>query len=181
MRSAFPLFCGALLLALSSCSYELSPYTSHVQNEANLNAEQLRQVQFYLSDDIVLFRNLSNSETQIAGGEIKIVDGQKVEQIVIPSGTPGIVTSSDGDVLLVSFDEDGSVLRFGPNKDYGGRYTLMAKQWNGRTGIVDYAGKEFKTTPESIYAYLMINLKKIDNSTVETKNVSGRTIGSDNK
>ncbi len=106
-----------------------------------------------------------------------MIDGRQVEQIVIKSGTPGVIVKAENrDIFQVSFDADGSFLRFGVNKDYNGRYTMMAKRWDGRVGIVDYAGKEYKSTPESIYAYLSVNMKKIDNTSVESREAGGRTI-----
>lgn len=177
MKKLFiPAFAGMLFL-LSACSAYLSPYTSATQSQTNFDEAQLKKVQFYLNGDIVLYRELAASETEITGGEIKIVDGKKVEQFVIKSGTPGVVIKAeDRNTFIVSFDADGSSLRFGANKDYGGKYTLMAKEWEGRVGIVDYAGREFKSTPESIYAYLTVNMEKINNTTVNTKEAGGRTV-----
>jgi len=166
-----------LMLFFASCSYYLSPYTSKIQRETNLSEEQLKKIQFYLEGDIVIYRALGTSETQITGGEIKIVNGEKVEEVVIASGTPGVIIGTqESGKLLVSFESDGSYLLFGPNGDYGGKYTMMAKEWEGRAGIVDYAGKEYKSTPESIYAYLTVNMEEVNNSTVESKQASGRTI-----
>lgn len=175
MKTIFTLGICSLFL-FSSCSYYLSPYTTQVQKQSNLNEEQLKKIQFYLSGDIVLYKALGKSETEISEGSIKIVNGEKVEEFVIASGTPGVVIGMEGDVLKVSFDSDGSYLLFGANSDYGGKYTLMAKQWEGRTGILDYAGKEYKATPESIYAFLTLNLEKINSKTVESKHAGGRTI-----
>jgi hypothetical protein len=168
-------FAGMLLF--SSCTAYLTPYTSATQSQTNFGEEQLKKVQFYLEGDITLYRDVSNSETEITSGEIKMVDGKKVEQIVIKSGTPGIIIKAENrDTFLVSFDADGSYLRFGVNTDYVGKYTMMAKKWEGRIGIVDYAGKEYKSTPESIYAYLSVNMEKINNTTVNSKEAGGRTI-----
>ncbi len=175
MRNLFTILTVAVLF--SSCTVYLSPYTSHTQDQTSFNEEQLKKVQFYLEGDITLTRDLSNSETEITSGEIKIVNGQKVEQIIIRSGTPGVVIRAENeDTFIVSFDADGTFLRFGANADYGGKYTLMAKKWDGRAGIVDYGGKEYRSTPESIYAYLTVNMKKINNTTVESKEAGGRTI-----
>ncbi|MFI5171144.1 MAG: hypothetical protein ACHQFW_02080 [Chitinophagales bacterium] len=170
-------FCVAISLLFTSCTYYLSPYTSTTQAQTNFNEDQLKKVQFYLEGDITLYRDFGNSETEITSGEIKIVDGKKVEQIYIASGTPGVVMKAENkDTWLVSFEKDGSFLRFGVNNDYSGKYTLMAKDWDGRVGIIDYAGKEYRSTPESIYAYLAVNMEKINNTTVESKKAEGRTI-----
>ncbi len=177
MKRALLLGFGAATLFLSSCSVYLSPYTSATQSQTNFDEAQLKKVQFYLNGDIILNRELAGSETEISSGEIKIVDGRKVEQIIIKSGTPGVIIKAENrDTFLVSFDADGSYLRFGANSDYGGRYTLMAKEWQGRVGIIEYAGREWKSTTESIYAYLEVNMEKINNTTVNTKEAGGRTI-----
>lgn len=177
MKNAFVLGFAGLTLFFTSCTAYLSPYTSATQSQTNFDETQLKKVQFYLHGDIILNRELAGSETEITSGEIKIVDGRKVEQILIKSGTPGVIVQAENrDTFLVSFDADGSFLRFGANGDYGGRYTLMAKSWEGRTGIIEYAGREWKSTPESIYAYLEVNMEKINNTTVNTKEAGGRTV-----
>ncbi|MBC8048131.1 MAG: hypothetical protein H7Y00_15135 [Fimbriimonadaceae bacterium] len=165
------------ILFLTSCSNYLSPYTSGIQKETNLSVDQLKQIQFYLSHTIVLYRNVSNAETEILNGELKVVNGQQIEEIVIESGTPGVVTGKDDDGnLLVSFDSDGSVLRFGVNKGYSGRYTLMAKDWDGRTGDVDYGNKQYKTSQQSNYSYLMISMKQINDTQIASREATGRSL-----
>ncbi len=177
IMKAITTFSIVLSLFLTSCTINLSPYTSSTQTKTNFNEDQLKKVQFYLEGTITLYRELGTSETEITSGEIQIVNGKKVEQIVIATGTPGVVVKAESkDVFLISFDTDGSYLRFGANSDYSGRYTMMAKSWEGRTGIIEYAGKEYKSTSESIYAYLSVNMKKIDNTSVESKTAGGRTI-----
>ncbi len=167
----------AAILTLGSCSAYLTPYTSATQSKTNFGETELKKVQFYLDGDITLYRDVNSSDLEITSGEIKMIDGRQVEQIVIKSGTPGVIVKAENrDIFQVSFDADGSFLRFGVNKDYNGRYTMMAKRWDGRVGIVDYAGKEYKSTPESIYAYLSVNMKKIDNTSVESREAGGRTI-----
>lgn len=165
-----------MVCLLSACSYELTPYTQSLAKESQLNAEQLKSVQFYVSDDIVLYRYLDNTTTEIAAGTIKIIDGRNAEEIIIASGTPGVVVGVEKDQLLVSFDADNSYLRFAPNPGYGGRYTLMAKDWNGRTGVVDYNDHIYYTSGSGSVAHLAINLEQIDQTSTTTKQVSGRTI-----
>jgi len=167
-------FCTALFF--SSCSDTLSPYTTQVQRSAQLNEEKLKQIQFYISDEIVLQRNLSGSETTISGGTVKMVNGREVEEIIIPSGTPGIVIGSSGNLLHVSFDESGNFLRFGPNQGVGGRYTVMAYDWQGSTGYVMYGDKQFRLVSYAKYAHLLLDMERYDAVTTSTTEVSGRTL-----
>ncbi len=165
-----------LSLILASCASEMIPYTQNIAKKAQINDAQLQAIQFYVSNDIVLYRYLDNTTVEVAGGEIKIIDGRKAEEIVIQSGTPGVAVGSDGEMIMVSFDPDGSFLRFAPNPGYGGRYTLMAKDWNGRTGVVDYAGSDFYTSASSSVATLLVSLQQFDQSETTTKTVGGRTV-----
>jgi hypothetical protein len=175
MKNFSILFFVAALFA--SCSSYMSPYTIRVQNDANLTEEQLKQIQFYLSHTIVLYRNINDAQTEITNGELKIENGQQVEEIIIEAGTPGVVSRRDekGN-LLVSFDNDNNVLRFGINHNNNGRYTLMAKDWMGHTGIVEYGNKEYKTSPQSSYAYLMLNMKQVNNITVDSREATGKSL-----
>lgn len=175
MRPITTLFIAGIAL-LSSCSESLSPYTSSVQKNSNLGETQLKQIQFYLSDDIVLQRNLSGSETTISGGELKVVNGKQVEEVRITSGTPGVVIGMEGNMLLVSFDTDGSFLRFGPNAGVGGRYTVMAADWEGNVGSVMYGTEKFWVVGQSNYAHLLLNMERINSVTIESKEASGRTL-----
>lgn len=163
--------------AFFSCSSYLSPYTTSVQDDAQLTEEQLRQLQFYVSHTIVLYRNVQDAETEILDGELKIEKGQQIEEIIIEAGTPGVVLARDKNGnLLVSFDADNHVLRFGVNHNTNGKYTLMAKDWNGHTGIVEYGNKEYKTSPQSSYAYLMLNMKQVNNTTIQSREAAGRSL-----
>lgn len=164
-------------LFLASCSEALSPYTTSVQRSANIGEEQVKQIQFYLSDDIVMQRQLSATETTITEGELKIVGGREVQEIVIPAGTPGVVTGLSGNILHVSFDANGEYLRFGPNPGAGGRYTVMAYDKNGVYGYVMYGTQEFKLASyNNHYAHLLLDMERYDEVTKERKEVSGRTL-----
>ena len=92
MRNSWILL--SLLVLISACSPKLTPFTQRVYDEFDWSVDDLKQVQFYLSDDIVLNRKVSQGETAISGGKIKVLDGQKVEQVVFKAGTPGLLLFS---------------------------------------------------------------------------------------
>lgn len=166
-----------VLFSFCSCSNYLTPFSSDVEKDAALSTEQLKQIQFYNSSDIVLYRNLTNAEAEISQGKLKVVKGQNIEEIIIKSGTPGIVISKEENgSLLVSFDDDGSYLRFGPNYGYGGRYTLMAKNWEGKNGLVQYGNKEYQTSAQSSFSYLMIDMSKINNTNIQSREATGKSL-----
>jgi len=167
-------------LLLSSCSPKLTPFTESLYEENAWSEDELKQIQFYVSKDIVLRRQASKGSSKIDRGEIKIVDGKRVEQIVIKKGTPGVfVFQPKEGRFAVSFEStkyDDPYLIFGPSPKARGRYVLRAKEWsnNNRRGKVSYAGKSYYTPSESAYAVLMVDLKRIRDTKVKSRTAGGR-------
>ncbi len=172
----FLIFC---LIGLNACSPSLSPFTQSLYEENNWSDAQLKKIQFYLSDNIVLWRQLSNSSSEIVSGEIKMVDGKRVEEIVIPRGTPGVLTAQPQENLFAVSFESGSdrFLMFGPNPRMGNRYMLRFKQKNNnRIYKVTYEDRVFNMRSSDALATLMVDLKKVNQVSVKSRRASGRTI-----
>lgn len=165
---------------LSSCSPQLSPYTTRLHTEMNLDEYTLKQVQFYVSKDVTLHRDVGDSDTEINNGRIKMVNGRMVEEVLIPAGTPGVLMQMpNSDKLAVSFEvTSDDVLIFGAAVEQAGAFSLMAKDWQHRIGKVEYGGKIYRTTPESAGAILMVDVRKLNKTEVRSRTASGRTVGS---
>ena len=165
------------MLSLSSCK-NLVPYSDAVKTKYNLNDEQLKHIQFYLSDPIVLqHKVVDGTSTQVSGGKIKIINGEKVEEIIIPSGTPGVLVRNDSGKLEISFEKgDDHFLRFGPNPSRYETYVLLASDWKGKIGSVTYAGNKYFTSPESADALLLIDVRKIANYQKDERVAKGRKV-----
>lgn len=168
-----------LVLAISSCSPNLTPFTQRLYEENKWSEADLRQIQFYLSEDIVLRRQVEGGSSEIIEGEIKMVDGKEVEEIVIEKGTPGVfLFTPKSNRFAVSFesDSDSRYLMFGPNPKNGNRYALLASSWKRRGGEVSYDGRKYRTTGDSAYAALMVDLKRIRKVSVKSRRAKGRTV-----
>jgi hypothetical protein len=167
------------LLFLGSCSMRLSPYTYQLHQEAGMDERTLQQVQFYVSKDIILQRDLGDSETTISGGRIKMINGRRVEEVVVLAGTPGVLITMPGDDrLAISFEATSNdYLLFGADDREGGAYALMAKDWTHRVGQIQYGGKIYRTTPESAGAILLVDVRKINQVDLTRRTASGRRVG----
>ena len=167
-----------LLLGLGACSPKLTPFTENLYNEGNWTESQLEKIQFYLSEDIVLTRQLSGASSEIVSGEIKFVEGRRVEEIVIPKGTPGILVDQPRENrFAVSFESGNDrFLMFGPNSKAGGKYVLLASEWKRRTGVVTYDGRKYRVGNKSAFASLMVDLEKIRNVNVNSRTAKGRLV-----
>ena len=69
MKKLINLFSAcALLFLVSSCAKELRPFTANILREGNWSDTELQKIQFYLSDDIVIRRKLTEGSNEIASG-----------------------------------------------------------------------------------------------------------------
>ena len=164
---------------LSSCSPQLSTFNQKLYEDQKWSDNDLKRIQFYLSDDLTIYRFLDEEGgATITSGEIKIVDGRKTEQIYFKSGTPGVfLFRPKEEHFAISFEnkDDTHYLTFGPNPRYSGQYMLLASEWNRRRGKITYAGKKFYTDAADI-PRLLVNLKKISYNKTEGRTAGGRTV-----
>ncbi|HHJ49679.1 MAG TPA: hypothetical protein ENJ88_02090 [Phaeodactylibacter sp.] len=172
----FLLAFGVLLFA--SCSDRLVPFTQDLYEEYRWTDEDLQKIQFYLSQDILLYRTIKSGDTEITRGEIRIRDGVKVEEIVIPAGTPGVfLFSPKANRMAISFEDgDKYFLMFGPNEKLDGRYVLLADKWEKHQGTVTYGGSWYKVDASDAFAGLMVNLKRARKVQVKRRVAEGRTV-----
>lgn len=170
---------GLLALLLSACSPTLTPFTQRLYDEYRWTESELKRIQFYLSDDVVMHRELSGSKSEIVSGEIKLIDGRRVEEIIIQRGTPGVfMFSPKANRFAISFEESGDerFLMFGPNPKANDRYVLLASDWDRRSGKVTYAGTKYAVDASSAFAGLMVDLRKTNQVSVNRRTAKGRTV-----
>ena len=181
MNKSINLFCAfILILFMSSCSKELRPFTSNILQEGQWSDTELHKIQFYLSDDIVIRRNLTEGANEIAsGGSIKIFKGEKVEEVRIPGGTPGVfLFRANNDHFAIGFDAstDKRYLMFSPNPKRQGSYVLLASEWKNRFGKVRYDDRFFFTDEQSAMAALLVDLRKIRKVEINSKTERERRV-----
>lgn len=149
-----------------------------MQERYKWTENDLKHVQFYLSKDIVLRRNLSKGESVIDDGKIIIEKGTRIEEVVIPEGTPGILQfMPKANRMAVSFERGAKkFLMFGPHPKWGDRYMLLGSSWDKTQGEVSYQGRKYKTSSRSALAGLMVDLDRVNKVTVSRRKASGRKI-----
>ncbi len=176
MKSSALLLLTALFL--SSCGQNLKYFTQDLYDEYQWSDRELKKIQFYVSQDIVLYRGLSDQNTKIQKGKIRVESDNEVEKIVIKRGTPGVfVMSPKEDRFAISF-EDGKrdFLMFGPNRKASGRFVLLAKDWDKNSGKISYGDQLYDTSSESAYAALMVDIKRAKKTKYKSKTAEGKRV-----
>ncbi|MEZ4911771.1 MAG: hypothetical protein R2774_13035 [Saprospiraceae bacterium] len=174
-------FASVILFGLSSCSSTSSKYfyTDSLQDNYRWSSDDLKKIQFYLSENIVLWKDVRSDKSTITDGKIKTIDGRLVEEIVIKAGTPGVyLFSPQKDHFAITFDpnDDSKYLVFGPSNKMRGRYVLLAKSWDRNLGKVTYGDQLYNTNSNSAFVHLMVEIKKTGKTKVVSSTPSGRKV-----
>lgn len=169
----------ASIAILASCGPTLTPFTQQLYDEAGWSEADLKKVQFYVSRDIVLFREYATGEARIANGKIRMKDGRQIEEVVIRSGTPGaLLFIPKQNRFAISFESgrDAPFLMFGPNPKIGDRYALLAKDWQRHSGKVHYADRVYQVESNAAFASLLVDIDRIGETRVRRKFAKGREV-----
>jgi hypothetical protein len=164
------------IITLSSCK-NMVPYTDALRQKYNWSENDLKRIQFYTSDAIVLQRKIVEGETRIQEGKIKTINGEKVEEIIIRSGTPGILIEESNGKLSVSFEKnDQHYINFGKNVNMNNRFSIAFSSLKNKIGTINYNGTKYFTAPETVDAILMVDMRRIDNSELNQRVAKGRKV-----
>lgn len=112
MAKTGTLLAATLLLATaaSACGAQRVAFLHTYRQPGRLEGEDLKRLQFFVSQDLVLRRVVDTSEHEVTEDHAyRSVDGQLMEEIELPAGTPGLVNKVEGDTLWISFEEDGAL------------------------------------------------------------------------
>ena len=138
-RSLVRCFALALVVTSISCQTtrgELVPFTEAERLRYELGERELRSLQYYLSDRIVLERVASVGKGRVDRGRLIVRSGTTIQQVVVESGTRGAVEptarigpSEDGGFAFEVSFERGAPLRFTAARD--GTYSLTGHNRGG--------------------------------------------------
>ena len=167
-----------LPIFMASCSTTRVPFTQQLRDQYKLNVEELKSIQFYTSNTLILRRAENEDKKETTGGELTISKDRKLEEIVIKAGTPCVIRDVvDGGRVSVTF-EDGAnkYLIFGSIRNRDGYYTLQAFDWNKDRGKVNYGEQLYITSEGSRDIFLVLKMKSLEKLKLDQKVVKGKTI-----
>jgi len=173
-------FGGAMMILLMTSCNSLTPFSQDLYDKHAWTVSDLKKIQFYLSEDVILKRMMTRGESNITSGKIRVEDGRRIEEIRIPANTPGILLFTPRENrFAVSFEAahgDDLYLMFGPNPKMRDRYALLANEWSRNEGKVHYNGNLYDVDARSAFATLMVDLKKTGTTEYSARRVEGRRI-----
>lgn len=175
-----PVFAGLFSVLLGACAgggaSERLVYSDTLARSYQLGSESPRALQYYVSDNIRLIRGRSAGERGIADGRLVDRAAMSVEEVIVDSGTPGVVVGGGNGWLAVSF-ERGSYLYFvsGPQQD---AYYLYVPDWNGSQGTVRLGDWSYTAVGDSAKAHLLVGRDSFAQRQNRQAKLPGRKLGS---
>lgn len=140
MRQVKLLF-GFMLLTTLSCCKVL--FTQDIRDDLVKNNIDLKKIQYYNSQKIVLSRFLSSSETKVTAGEVKLEKGKYIEIIDIKKNTPGVCDSVSEDRLNIKFEAGpNKYITFKKANKYQGYYEMYADEWTKKNIVIPLSSEE---------------------------------------
>jgi len=167
------------LFALSACAAGRAPFTQNLRDQYRLEGDDLKKLQYFVSDDVTLQRDFRREEGEVSKTHKLVVkEGGHVEEVFIAAGTPGIATEVGPTSLAVSFEPGGSLVFASPpsDRDPGRKYRLSAKEWTDYYGELVYENKVWYAVKGSGRAYLEVGLESLDAVEKRKKVLPGRTL-----
>ncbi len=138
-----------------------------------------KRVQFYIDGKMILTRNMDSTKAEVSSGTVKFTNGKKINEIIIPAYTPGIVESADQNGIRVSF-ENGNSFLFVPAEGED-RFVISGNNWDNGTVEVPYDKGMYRASagPSGNIAEvkLVVKLADVNMSDKKTRTLSGRKIG----
>ncbi len=170
----------ALGIVLTSCGTKV-PFTNEIKEEFGLDAEtQLKKVQFYISQTIVLQRVKSSGSQGTAENGVLVTNRNKEEdRITIQAQTPAVFESygKTGEMTIRFEVGQGRVLTFNVRQENAtAKYYLVAAWDMNRGGELTYGNEKYTIQSSAGNAYLMVMLKKLQKTKRRDRVVKGMRV-----
>lgn len=159
------------------------PFTKDIYNKLLSNKLDLKSVQYYVDQQLVLTRNLGSDKIEVSKGIIKTVNGKQVEEIIIPIYTPGKCELIESDGMRISFESGSTAFKFLNSKTYSpDNFIFTGANWDkDGTCEVDYNNTRYRvncgTCSSVADAKLVVKQSFLDQNNLNSKTLKGNTVG----
>lgn len=155
------------------------PFSRELQMKLAAYNVDVRRVQFYIDQKLVLTRALDSAKAEVASGTVRFINGKLINEIVIPAYTPGIIESADLNGVRVSFESGNSFL-FVPAEGED-KYVVAGNNWDNGTVEVPYDKGIYKAACGGSNSVadvrLVVKLTDVNKSDKKTRTLQGRKLG----
>ncbi len=162
----------AVLCTVSVFAQKKIPFTQEMRDKLDGNELSLRQVQFYISKEIILSRKSNKKDIKLDAGKINFEDRGKDEAIVIAKETQGICEDFTKKSVKVRYEEGvNRGIQFIRNQN--NLYQIAADDWSTGNGKMRYDTSFFYLDKDGANAILLVKKGDIRKQTKDRKKAKG--------
>ena len=156
-------------------------FTRELKQRLERDNVDLKQVQFYIDQKVVMARNLGNEKVEVTSGVVKFSNGEYINEVIVPSFTPGVCENSTNEKLMISFEKGNNDLAFGLGSGYtADNYVLYGNDWKNGSAVVSFDNNKFRarcaTCQDLAMVRLLVRKSEMDKVERKTHVVQGRTV-----
>lgn len=160
---------------------DLVTFTTGMKQRLEGNNIDLKKVQFYIDQRVVLTRSLGSNKAEVKSGKVTFENGQYTHEIIIPALTAGVCEMASDGRLYISFEKEGSSIAFGPGLGSAAdQFVLLGTNWDAGTAAVNYEGNEFRARCANCSnvgdVKLMIKKSELNKVSKTSRTVKGRKV-----
>jgi hypothetical protein len=120
-------------------------FTKSLKQRLDRDGIDLKRVQFYVDQKLVLRRAMGSEKGVVKSGVIVFDNGQYMNELVIPAYTPGVCESVNGDDMKISFDVPGKSIEFGALYA-NNNFILIGTNWHNGTVDLTYDNQLYQVS-----------------------------------
>jgi hypothetical protein len=178
---------AGLIGILSGCSSsrkmsrDYVPFTSQLKQRLERDSIDIRKVQFYIDQKLILSRYLDDEKAQVTSGKVRLENGKYINEVIVPPFTPGVCEQIQNGNLMISFEKGSSDMGFGLGSGYTtNTYVLYGYDWRNGTAVVNFDNKKFRvrcaTCTDVAMTRLLIKKNVVDKVEKKTHVLSGNKV-----
>lgn len=156
------------------------PFTKDLKQRVVSNKLDIKKVQFFVDQKLVLRRDLGTEKGDIKSGVILFENGRYIHEVIVPRYTPGICEVDNDDRLQISFEIQNNNIEFGHGGLNDNYFVLYARNWNTGTADLTYDGQTYKISCGSCsdvsLAKLVVRKSEADKLQKTQRVVEGRKV-----
>lgn len=157
------------------------PFTRDLYNKLRLGNQDIRKLQFFVDQTLILSRGLSQDRLYIDKGKVVNQFGVNENKIELLALTPGIVESIEPDGMRIIFENGANNnIKFINNKYSPEFFIFSGTNWDNGTAEIDYKGTTYRascgTCSSVADAKLVVRQKDVMAGDTKTYIISGKTL-----
>ncbi len=157
------------------------PFTKSLKDLVDRNNLDIKKLQFFVDQKLVMRRSLGKQKVDIKSGVIVFENGEYMQEIIIPAFTPGVCERSAGNQLQISFETSSNNISFAAMGD-NTYFRLLGHNWDQRYGTTEivYDNQNYKVQCASCTnagdAKLVVRKNQMDRLQNSKRIVEGRKV-----